>query len=170
MRVVSRLRTCRGALTLIEILIVVALVALLAAVLLAAVGRARGQAAQVACGNQLRQLELALGMYRDENKQQLRVSYMPSVSADPLPGPERVFLAEKLLPYAGSVVRVFRCPRDGRHDREGPNDGKSYFETEKSSYAPTFERWGPVPHVRGLEGYELYHEGSGCYSIGQTQM
>lgn len=29
---------------------------------------------------------------------------------------------------------------------------------------------GAVPHVRGLGGYRPYHDGAGCYAIGQTTM
>jgi prepilin-type N-terminal cleavage/methylation domain-containing protein len=53
--------------TLIELLVVVAIIAVLVAVLLPALARARGQARQVVCSTNLRNLGLAMACYLNDN-------------------------------------------------------------------------------------------------------
>src|SRR5271155_2252959 len=56
------------AFTLVELLVGIAVIAVLIGVLLPAVSRARGQANQVACMSNIRQLTLAFMMYCDDNQ------------------------------------------------------------------------------------------------------
>jgi prepilin-type N-terminal cleavage/methylation domain-containing protein/prepilin-type processing-associated H-X9-DG protein len=65
----KRIQTTRGAFTLVEMIVVVAIIALLAAILLPALGRARQKARQATCQNNLKQIFVALKSYMDDENE-----------------------------------------------------------------------------------------------------
>jgi prepilin-type N-terminal cleavage/methylation domain-containing protein/prepilin-type processing-associated H-X9-DG protein len=57
--------------TLIELLVVIAIIAILTAILMPTLNKAREQGKRAACLNNLRQLQLAWGLYADENDEKI---------------------------------------------------------------------------------------------------
>jgi prepilin-type N-terminal cleavage/methylation domain-containing protein/prepilin-type processing-associated H-X9-DG protein len=76
------MKSARG-FTLVELLVAIALIALLIGLLLPVLGRARQQAASVACLSNLRQLATTAHMYCDANRGSFPIAY-DTISAPPL--------------------------------------------------------------------------------------
>jgi prepilin-type N-terminal cleavage/methylation domain-containing protein len=154
----DRLRGTGAGFTLIELLMVITIIALLMSILLPVLGLAHERTVRSVCQSQVHQLDVLLGMYVQENGRPPLVSRMPSVSPAPVAGDQPVFIADVLAPLAGGQRRVFHCPKDqpGWSEREPPNTGKSYFESEHSSYFLDLSL-GSL-----LQGYERFHFGKEC--------
>lgn len=137
--------------TLVELLVVVSILALLIAILLPTFRGARRVSKRVACGAQLRSIGHGMRMYLNDSNDYLPVvADFPSISLEeddpPKPGiatvlrpfirkdDKKVDDLEKELKDEGE--EVFKCPADipGKFQREGEKAGKSYFQTENSSY------------------------------------
>ena len=140
----------RRAFTLVELLVVISILALLIAVLVPSLRSAKRVSRRVVCGTNLHAIGQGLRMYLNDSEDYLPVvAFLPSMEVDeehPRPS-----LASVLLPYirqnaeqAESLQeeldaegeKVFHCPADlpGKVDRGEPHQGKTYFETENSSY------------------------------------
>src|SRR5438876_3640768 len=78
-------RDARPAFTLIELLVVIAIIAILAAILFPVFAAARSKARSAACVSNLKQIGLALSMYRqDYDGTNARYRFCPDLAGDPL--------------------------------------------------------------------------------------
>lgn len=125
-----------SAFTLIELLVVIAIIALLVGILLPSLSRAKTSARRLACSTNLRQIGVVMRIYLGDNHDRFPfAATMPSVSPLPLDTDEPIRISDVLRKRLHDDIGVFECPADysGRV-REGENSGRSYFDTEQSSY------------------------------------
>lgn len=151
--------------TLIEILVVVGIIGLLIAIVMPSLNRARIQARRVTCATQLHQVALAMVGYLQSNRDRMPyASDMPSIDPAPLLTDTAIYFADVLGPYFKGKSAALLCPDDkpGKNERPAPNTGKSYFESERSSYAYRTQLAGLTPaqfnqRPHGPPGHEHLH-------------
>jgi len=128
-------------LTLIELLVVIGIIGILAAILYPVFAIAKKKARETKCITQLRQIGMAVQMYRSDTEDEL-----PRVLSD-------------LFPIYVTNEALFRCPldaRDGHHAYTGRLEGDRFLPSGVSyTYVPNWPKaielgWWQAPPARGL--------------------
>jgi prepilin-type N-terminal cleavage/methylation domain-containing protein len=132
----------RKAFTLVELLVVIGIIGLLIGILTPTLSRARRVAQRTVCGTNLRQIGVAVRAYLNDSND---VFFFRGVTNLPSLLPDAPTFTGILRNYGAQDPQVFKCPADRRQNfqaqREPPNTGKSYFETEGSSYQFRDDFW-----------------------------
>jgi prepilin-type N-terminal cleavage/methylation domain-containing protein/prepilin-type processing-associated H-X9-DG protein len=109
---VSKRHTSRrnSGFTLIELLVVIVIIAILAAILLPVLASARESARSSSCLSNMRQIGVAMELYKKDNDQSLPSAYYYKNGATS--GGGYVHYSGLLLPYLQENGKVFVCPSD----------------------------------------------------------
>ena len=148
----------RRGFTLIELLVVIAIIAILAAILFPVFARAREKARQASCQSNLKQLMLAVIMYKQDYDERNVYDRMGTTNAPSPTGPYAstyggtlYFWKDIVHPYIKND-QLWICPSDGSH-------GTTCCVTPPRSYQPNTEMVGvadpgvqdPAGHDHGME-------------------
>jgi prepilin-type N-terminal cleavage/methylation domain-containing protein len=152
----------RPAFTLIELLVVIAIIAVLVGLLLPAVQKVRDAAARIKCGNNLKQIGLALHNYESVAQKYPPGGIYPvgvtsndvySVQARLLPFLEQGNLYAKIdlnaipatqLNVIGQRIAVYLCPAEVRDQPRDQGGGKVTYPLNYAANLGTWFVWNPA--------------------------
>jgi len=124
----GRRTTGRSGFTLIELLVVIAIISILAAMLLPVLSRSKSSATKISCINNLRQLDLSLLMYADENQ-----GFFP-------PRVRYNMWCSRL--YDGyKDIRILLCPNDQPNPATWGGDDTNHYPVDAAPRSYIYNGW-----------------------------
>jgi prepilin-type N-terminal cleavage/methylation domain-containing protein len=158
----ARKAVLKAGFNLVELLVVIAIIAILAALVLSALGRAKASAGRTTCLNNLKQLNLGVQMYAQDNS-----DFLPGITnstSDDGTNDSFFFYKDLIKTYVGlhgdnsSQEIVFRCPADtfcytpGDVPEYHSQSSFEYYDPVYSSYIFNGANTaiGPRPGIAGL--------------------
>ncbi|MBU0466799.1 MAG: type II secretion system GspH family protein [Nanoarchaeota archaeon] len=133
--------------TSLELLVCVGIVTVLAAIFLPVLSSSRNHSKKALCKSNLRQLAFGVQNQLQDGSSYPQVSEFPSLGPEPVESSKPLFAQDIFQGNLGYTEKLFKCPNDvpSFSERESPNTGRSYFDSEHSSYLWTnwwVEPWG----------------------------
>ncbi len=139
--------------TLVELLVVISIIAALTALLLPGLGKARAMAKRVSCGSNLHQIDLAMHLYLNENKDTYPCAQDPLPKKQPTDPTIWLWMGRGwrsfISPYFGEKIDVnnpsaLRCPGD-------QTAAKTY---EATSYAYSMSFYHSPQQINDMNSYK----------------
>jgi len=133
--------------TLIELLVVIAIIGILAAMLLPVLSRSKGSATKISCINNLRQLDLSLLMYADDNQ-----GCFP-------PRPRCNFWCSRLY-NDYKDIRILICPNDKPNPATWGGDDTNHYPVDAAPRSYIYNGWNDyMQTVLNAADFALYMNG-----------